>query len=323
MTPSQSERSGLVFAGLCAANGAFVPGVAKLTTGQADPVTIAALTTLFGAAAAAIVLGFRGELRWLLRRDLAPRLLLIGGLGTALAFFLYFQGVQRTSAIDAALCLQIEPVYAILVSWLVLGHRPTLRRMGAVAILLCGIALAVRGAGLQDPVGVALLLATPLCWQASHLVVLRRLRGVAPPVLTGARYVYGGLLLSVGWLASGGAASLPEGAALASLLPLVAIQGVLLSYVGTLFWYQAIARLDLARATAIVVPSVPLLSLLATFLLLGEVPTAAQWTGMALTAAGVLAFVTAPHAVEVRERIPSQTAPVAVAADPATGGDEA
>lgn len=323
MTSPSVERAGLVFAALCALSSAFVPGMAKLSTGQADPLAVAALTTLFAAAAAAVVLGARGELTLLLRRDLAPRLVLIGALGTTLAFFLYFQGVRRTSAIDAALCLQIEPVYAILVSWLVLGHRPTLRRVGAVAILLAGIFLAVRGGGFQDPLGVALLLATPLCWQASHLVVLRGLPGVAPPVLTGARYLYGGLLLSAGWLASGGAASLPKGDALARLLPVLAIQGVVLSYVGTLLWYQAIARLDLARATAIVVPSVPVLSLVVTFVLVGEVPTAAQWVGMALTASGVLAFVTAPHAVEASERIPSQTAPLAVEADPATGGDQA
>jgi hypothetical protein len=44
---------------------------------------------------------------------------------------------------------------------------------------------------------------------------------------------------------------------------------------------------------------------------------------MLLTAAGVLAFVTAPHAVEVRERIPAQTAPLMAPADPRTGGDQA
>lgn len=301
MTSPSVERTGLVFAGLCAANSAFVPGVARLATGQIDPLSVAAVTTLFAAVAAAIVLGVRRELGLLLRRDHVGRLILIGMLGTALAFFFYFEGVRRTSAIDAVLCLQIEPVYSILVSWLVLGHRPTLRRVGAVAVLLAGIWIAVRGGGLRDPLGVGLLLVTPLCWQASHLVVLRGLRGVDPLVLTGARYLYGGLLLAAGWLASGGAARLPAGPELATLLPVLAVQGVVLSYAGTLLWYQAIARLDLARATAIVVPSVPVLSLLVSFVLVGEVPTAAQWLGTALTVAGVVAFVTAPHAVSPDE----------------------
>ena len=70
----------------------------------------------------------------------------------------------------------------------------------------------------------------------------------------------------------------------------------MLAYVGTNLWYQAITRLDLARTTAIVVPSIPLLSFGASFVLLGEVASPAQWAGLALTAAGVLAFVTAPDA---------------------------
>jgi drug/metabolite transporter (DMT)-like permease len=78
---------------------------------------------------------------------------------------------------------------------------------------------------------------------------------------------------------------------------LIALQGVVLSYVGTLFWYGAVTRLDLARATSIVVPSVPLLSIAASFVLLGEVPSPAQWCGLAMTAIGVFAFVTAPHAL--------------------------
>jgi drug/metabolite transporter (DMT)-like permease len=65
---------------------------------------------------------------------------------------------------------------------------------------------------------------------------------------------------------------------------------------GTLLWYQTITRIDLGRATAIVVPSIPVLSLGASFLVLGEVATPRQWLGLLLTAAGVLAMVTGPAA---------------------------
>jgi len=82
---------------------------------------------------------------------------------------------------------------------------------------------------------------------------------------------------------------------LARLAPLLIVQGCLLGYGGTLLWYQAITRIDLARATAIVVPSIPLLSLAASFLILGEVASARQWAGLVLTAVGIVTFVTAPH----------------------------
>lgn len=322
-TQPRNEASGLVYGALCAVNGAFVPAVAKLTTERADPVLVAAVTTGFAGVAALLVLAQRGELPRLVERAQRWTLLLIGLLGTALPFLLFFYGASRTSAIEAVLCLQTEPVYSLLLAWGVLGHRLTRRRVVAATGLLLGIALAVGGGGARgDAAGIAALLAAPLCWQLSHLVTLKRLAGLSPPLLTGARHVYGSLWLAAALLVLG-PAELPAAADLAGQLPLLAVQGVLLTYSGTMLWYMAIARLDLARTTAIVVPSIPVLSLAASFAVVGEVPSPRQAAGMALTVAGVLAFVRAPHAVERRERIPSATAPLAVPADPVQGGDEA
>ncbi|MEB2283776.1 MAG: DMT family transporter [Myxococcales bacterium] len=303
------ERAGLVCAGLCALNGAFVPAVARLTSTAAAPLTVATVSSLFAGALALAVLAVRGELGTLFGRATGPRLALVGLVGTALAFGLFYAGTSRTSAIDAALALQVEPIYSLVGAWAVLGHRPTLRRVAALAVLVAGLALALGAHRLSSSVGIWLVLATPLCWQLSHLLVLRRLQGVAPAVLTGARYVYGGLILAFAWLASGG--NRGELAGLGASLPLLAFQGTVLSYLGTIVWYAAIARLDLARTTAIVVPAIPVLSLAASFALLGEVPTPRQALGMALTAAGILAFVTAPHLEPRPRRIPSATAPIA------------
>lgn len=292
MTKAQ-ERVGLLCAALCAVNGAFVPAVAKLTTNHGTPLFVAAATTFFAGSCAALVLGARGELRVLARGVTGWRLLLVGALGTGVAFLLFFAGAQRSTAIETVLCLQIEPAYSLLAAWLFLGHRPTRRRLLAIGGILAGITLAVGGRKLTPSAGAWLLFATPLCWQASHLIVLRGLVGVTPAVLTGARYIYGALVLGACWLLGGGAS--PRGAELTAALPWLALQGVVLSYVGTLAWYGAITRLDLARSTAIVVPSIPLLSLVASFALLGEVPTAPQWAGLLLTGAGVLVFASAPH----------------------------
>jgi len=259
------------------------------------------------------------------RGSAALWLVLLGALGTMLPNLLLFVGTARTSAITATLCLQVEPAYSLLLAWGVLGHRLTLRRVLSVALLLAGIVLAISGASISDPLGFALLLATPLAWQLSHLLVLRKLPDALPELLTGARYLWGGLWLGV---AAGLFAAITERTLLpASLaeaqLPALLFQGILLSFVGTMLWYQAIARLDLARATSIVVPSVPLLSLLASFVIVGEVPSTHQLAGLVLVATGVLSFVRAPHAVEVRERVPTPIAPLG--ADPGSeqGGDEA
>ena len=290
-TRGGEQRLGLLAAALCALTGAFAPAVAKLTTAQASPLLVAAASNLFAAIAAAVLLAGRGELGWLVERPRAWRLVAIAALGTGAAHLLFYLGASRTTAIVATLCLQVEPAYSLLLAWLVLGHRPTPRRLVAIPVLLAGIALAVGTSAIETSLGVWFLLATPLCWQLSHLVVLRGLTGVPAVVLTSARYLYGGLMLGVLWAAAEGPATLPASAALWRQAPLLALQGCVLGYGGTLLWYLAIARIDLARATAIVVPSIPLLSLVASFALLGEVATPAQWAGMVLTAVGIGVFV--------------------------------
>jgi drug/metabolite transporter (DMT)-like permease len=291
-----AERAGLVFAGLCAALGALAPGFAKLTTNALDGLSAAAVTTAFGALAGVVLVAWRGELGRLADRRTAPRLAAMGALGTGGAFFLFFQGAQRTSAIETALCLQVEPAYSLLLARLALGHPITGRRVATVAVILVGIALALEPRGLSGALGVAFLLATPLCWQLSHLIALRGMPAVDPRVFATARYVYGGGLLAALFALRAATGGGPSVAEVSAQLPVLAFQGLVLSFVGTLLWYETIARLDLARATAIVVPSVPVLSLGASFLLLGEVASARQALGLALAVAGVLAFVTAPDA---------------------------
>jgi drug/metabolite transporter (DMT)-like permease len=286
------QRLGLLAAMLCAASSAFIPAVAQLTTGRASALFVAAASSLFAAAGALALTAVRGELRWLVERPRAWRLLAIAALGTLGAHVFFYLGASRTTAIVTTLCLQIEPAYSLMLAWLVLGHRPTPRRVLATGLLLAGIALAVGASDIETSLGVWFLLATPLCWQASHLVVVRGLAGVPAIVLTNARYFYGGVMLIALWAAVEGRTSLPPAGELMSMAPLLAIQGCILGYGGTLLWYTAIARIDLARATAIVVPSIPLMSLVASFVLLGEVATPAQWAGMVLTAVGILVFVT-------------------------------
>lgn len=322
---SSSPRVGLAFAGLCALNGAFVAPIARITTAQSDPLQVAIYVTLFAGVAGAIVLGVRGRLGVLFRGRDARVFAVLGAVGTMLPNILFFWGTARTSALDAALCLQTEPVISLLFAWLVLGHRLTLRRSLSAALLVVGIVIATTGGVARDPLGVAMLLATPIAWQSSHLIVLRRLPKATPELLTGARYVWGGFwlgLVALVWMAVSGQ---PSVGALdfRTELPLIALQGVIVYYMGTMLWYQVISRLDLARATSIVVPSVPVLTLVVAYLLLGEVPSRSQLIGLCVVTVGVVSFVTSPHAIETRERVPTQMAPLAADAGSEAGGDVA
>jgi drug/metabolite transporter (DMT)-like permease len=288
------EIAGLAAAAYCVANSSFVPTVAKLTTAYASGLTIALFTSAFAGVVSVALLAARGELALLYpRRDLAT-LVAIGALGTGLAFLLYYSGAKRVSAIETALCVQTEPIYSLIGTYLVLGYPASKRRIFAVTAIAGGIALAIGTAPVSGWLGLGLLLATPLAWQSSHWVALRRLREFNPIQLSAARYVYGPLVLLPIWFAVAGPETLPARAQLTGFLPGVALQGMVLSFGGTLAWYAAVKRLDLTRATAIVVPSAPIVSLFVSYLVLGEQPTLRQVIGFGMTAAGVLTFVLAP-----------------------------
>jgi drug/metabolite transporter (DMT)-like permease len=287
------ERLGLLFAALCAIDGAFTASISKLNTNLADAAFVAAAVTVFGALCSTAQLAWRGELALLVRRDLAPGLLAIGLLGTAVAFLLFFEGSQRSSGIEIALCIQTEPTYALLLAWVALGQRPTRVRIGASLAIVTGIGIAVGLEQARGSPGVWMLLATPIAWQLSHLIALGGLRLFNPRLLTAARYVYGSSFLVALWLLRGGLERLPDADVWPRLLPTLALQGVVLSWGGTLLWYNAITRLDLPRTTSIVVPSILILSFGATFLVLGEVPSPREWLGLAITAVGVLTYVRA------------------------------
>lgn len=290
-------RLGLLFAAYCVANTAVVPAVAKLTTAVASGLFIALSASFFAALCAVALLAWHGELRTLFARRTLPTLLAVGALGTATAFVLFFEGAKRATAIETAVCVQTEPLYALFGSWLFLGQALTLRRVLALGAILAGISLVIGAHGLSGSPGVALLLLTPLAWQSSHWVAIRNLGPVNPRLLSAARYLYGTLVLLPVWWLREGPSNLPAAAELARIAPILVVQGALLSFVGTLAWYAAVRRLDLTRTTALVVPSGPLFSLAVSYLVLGELVTPTQALGFALTASGVLAFALAPSAV--------------------------
>ena len=294
----RTDTAGLAFAAYCVVNSSFVPAVAKLTTSHADGLTIALFTSAFASVVCLVFLVAQGKLGLLLR-DFGW-LVLIGTLGTAVAFLLFYSGAQRVTAAETALCVQTEPIYSLIGTHWVLGYPTSKRRIAAVTAIAAGIALAIGTAPTSPLLGLGFLLATPLAWQMSHWIALKRLQTFDPLQLSGARYVYGSLGLLAAWLAVDGPAALPARSDLGSFLPVVALQGAVLSFGGTLAWYAAVKRLDLTRATAIVVPSAPILSLFVSYAVLGEQVSVREVCGFLLAAAGVLVFALNPS-VTTRE----------------------
>ncbi|HEY3107114.1 MAG TPA: EamA family transporter [Chloroflexota bacterium] len=137
------------------------------------------------------------------------------------------------------------------------------------------------------------------------------MRGIIYILISGALGVTGQLVLKRGLVALGSPAlpadGLPGFIAALALNPLI-VGGLAVYVLGTLFWLVALSRLDLSYAYPFASLNYVLV-LLASWLVLGELPSATRLAGVALICLGVCAI--ARTTANTRERArPLAAAPV-------------
>jgi drug/metabolite transporter (DMT)-like permease len=220
-----------------------------------------------------------------LGRRLGPAALAVAVIGGSVPFVLFFEGLARAEATQAAF------IQKTLVIWVALLAVPLLReRVGpphvlAIVLLILGQAWIVGRAGtVAFGTGEAMILAATLLWSVEVVYVRRVLVGLSPRTLAASRMALGTAFL-VGWLAIGGKTGELTGLD-ASQWRWVALTGLLLAcYVAT--WYAA-----LALAPAVDVTAVLVFGAVVTALLSGAADGAAiSVMGTALVTAGAALVV--------------------------------
>ena len=227
---------------------------------------------------------WRGELAQLVDRRFIAWLVPISLLGTTATTLLLFFGSRLTDGVSAALLLQSEPVYSLALTWLLWRRPASPRQLAGTTLILLGIVLVLYDGTFHVGLGGALILLAPLGWQLSHVMALRVMPPMSPYALTAARYLYGGagLVLIQALFGSASIRSVD-----ATALAMAVFHGVVLFFFGTLLWYETIRRLDLSRATAIVTPCEPIVSLVLVWALLGGLPNIYQAMGLLLLGPGM------------------------------------
>jgi len=134
-----------------------------------------------------------------------------------------------------------------------------------------------------------LVAATPLFWQTSHILSLPVMPPLSPVCMTGARYCYAAIVLAL-------ALAIFDPYAVKQLadpvvLGTIVVTGVVCYFLASLAWYAAINRLSLAWTTALVIPGIPLLSILCAIVFLGERATRRDLIGILISVSGVLLLV--------------------------------
>jgi drug/metabolite transporter (DMT)-like permease len=291
------RRNFAIGMGLCAfiiITGAVYPVITRYGALNLDPLLFCAAGVSIAALCLTVTLHRRGELGQLIDPQYLPRLFTISIAGTVITSLMMIYGLQRINAVAGVLLMQTEPVYSLLLATLIVGERPSLRQLAATATIVAGIGVVFAG-GAFSPLWAAILIAlTPLFWQSSHVVSLKLMPPLSPMCLAGARYIYAAFVLTALLLAIRPAA-LSQLADPSALL-VVTATGIAIYFLGTTAWYAALTRLSLAWTTALVVPGIPLLSILFAVLFLNEQATRRELIGILIAALGVVALVTSTDA---------------------------
>ena len=192
----------------------------------------------------------------------------------------------------ASLVLQAQVLLTVLLAAVVLAERPTGRQLAGVVLGIAGLAVVAVGRSLVAPLlPLLIVLAAALSWAAGNIVArkARAASGLGLVVWSGA--VVPLPLAGLSLLVDGPAA---VSAALLELQPVTMLSAVYTAVFGSLVGYGIWNRLLGLYPSSAVVPFtllVPVVGMTTAWLVLSEVPSAAEVAGGLLLLAGVATAV--------------------------------
>jgi drug/metabolite transporter (DMT)-like permease len=221
----------------------------------------------------------------------------VGVIGGSVPFVLFFEGLARAEATQAAFIQKMLVVFVALLAVPLLKERLEWPHYLAIALLVAGQAWLVGSAGtIAFGEGEAMILGATLLWAVEVVYVKWLIGPLSPRLLAAARMGFGAAIL-VAWVAVSGKWS-GLTALDAGQWRWILLTGLLLTaYVAT--WYEALARAQAVDVTAVLVFGAVITALLA-----GAID------GVAVGVAGTLAIAAGTGIVAylaVRPREPATT----------------
>ncbi|MBX7160594.1 MAG: DMT family transporter [Acidimicrobiia bacterium] len=208
-------------------------------------------------------------------------------IGGSVPFVLFFEGLARASAKDAAFVQKTLVIWVAVLAVAFLHERLGLLQVGAVVVLVVGPALLGTDlSALRPGLGEAMILAATLLWSV-EVVVAKRLLAELSALTVGTARLAGGAVLLVAYVAVRGnlGALVPDTAAAWGW---VLLTGTTLGVYVTV-WFAALARAQAVDVTAVLVFGAVITAVLDA--LAKGVPVGPQLAGLALIVAGTVAFV--------------------------------
>lgn len=206
---------------------------------------------------------------------------LVASLLNIVAFSLFSAFAQLAATTSrVAILAYTMPIWAVLLAWAFLGERPS--RVQTTALLLCATGLAILIYPLTTngvPLGIMFALAIGVCW-AGGTVYLKWAQIKADQMGVGSwQMTIAAIILAATMLLFDGRPHF-GGAHVDGLLA-TAWTGIASSGIAYALWFTIIRRLPAVTASLGVLTS-PVIGVIGSFFILGEVPTTADMIGFAL-----------------------------------------
>jgi drug/metabolite transporter (DMT)-like permease len=260
----------------------------KEALAELSPATLTILRFAIADACLLVVMAVRPAARPRLRRGDVWRLVVLGVTGVPGYHLALNWGEQRTSASIASLIVATAPVMVALGSAAVLGERPTPRRWVGIALAFSGVAVLASGdssgGGTTSLVGVLVSIVAPLMW-ALYVIVGKPLADRASAIqVTAASMLLGSafLLPFVSGRTTSEIASLS-----APGWGWMLLLGLGSSVAGYFIFVWALGKME-ATKVSVFLYAVPVVALIASWLILDEEPGATLILAAAMVIAGVV-----------------------------------
>ena len=276
------EKKAEVYASIKIALEGFIPVGAYYGTQLMPQIEFLAIITLLSAFLFFVAAWHRKELKYALPKKYLGSFFAYTILVAVIPYGIIFYATKYSTAIDTALLLQTEAIFAAVLGWYVLKEKITRNRVLGLTLILCADAAILYRGRIELSIANIAIATAPLLFVFGNLIVKRLHNdGVKwAPVLLFRQLVGGIILLAISLLFE--PVIFPSFNLWLFLIPF----GVLGFGVSKLFWQLALQRMDVSKLTALLAVT-PIISAAISYAWLGEVPTTIQSFAIVLTVIGV------------------------------------
>jgi len=283
----KKEKEGIIFVIITIFIAGALPIIIKYGTGLINPLFFATFSSLIAGIFLFKLAVLKGNWKILIDKRYFFYFLLIGFFGITLSNICFFFGVTLTSGINSSILLQIEPLYAIFIGYILLNEKITLKQIFFTMIIMLGTLVVIYRAKFIFNWGDLLVLLTPLCWQIAHFFskkLMTNHKEITPMLIATARTLYGGAFLFI--LSSAKGMNQYDKLGVKGVLWVLLFQGLIGFALHYSIWYEAIKRLNLSKATTLV-SVYPTFSIALARFILKEVPNFFQLAGFGIIILGI------------------------------------